>query len=161
MGRAERRTGFVNPFKPAVGAESGTRGVIVMAKKIAMALTAAFVFGALYAASKTYLDGLYLFEWTARHRYLYSWAAAVILAFAGRGYLSFALTAGNAAGIFCGQFMGDRIKETNMLKITPGMDAGTAYQLQHHPGVEIWLSVVLIFLLVSIIIHKIRMKRKL
>lgn len=131
-----------------------------MGKKIATALTAAFVFGALYVAPRTYFDGLYLFEWTARHRYLYIWAAAVILAFAGRGYLSFALTAGNAAGIFCGQFMGDWIRENNMLKITPGMDAGTAYQLQHHPGVEIWLSVILSFLLVSIIMHKIRMKRR-
>lgn len=125
-------------------------------KQLVCLLTTAFLFLALYGLSMTTLQDFYLFEWTARHKYIGLWAVALLFLLMGKLFLSYAV----ALGILAGQFLGDWLRAQSIQKITPDMNAETVYHMYHHPGVEIWLAVVALFVLVSILLHLARRKAK-
>lgn len=105
------------------------------------------IFLILYLVSKIYLRNLYLFEWTQRHCYLGIWIIAIGLILLNKTLISAFISVGNVVGIFLGQYMGDWIRKITMSQITAGMEPETVYQLQHHPGVEIWLLTIAFFCL--------------
>lgn len=114
-------------------------------------ITTIVIFFALYFVSKIYLQDMYLFEWTQRHYYLGMWIIAIGLILGNRILISFSISVGNFVGVLLGQYVGDWIKELTMSQIVSGMDPETVYQLQHHPGVEIWLLTIGIFFLIGAI----------
>lgn len=116
-------------------------------------LFTAIVFGGLDFASKTFLDDLYLFQWTAKHHYLYIWIFSAILIYYRKPIISFAITFGNLFGILLGQFLGGYIQSRNILKITMDMSLEQRYLLYHHPGVEYWIATVVIFTIVGTLLH--------
>lgn len=117
------------------------------------------IFAALYLLSKTVLSKLYLFQWTARHHYLYIWVFSMILLYCKKDIVSFSITFGNLFGILIGQFLGDYIKYKNILKITAEMSLEQKYSLYHHPGVEYWIITIIIFTMVGILANKRRYVR--
>lgn len=122
-------------------------------KKLVCLLTTALLFLILYGLSMTALQDFYLFEWTARHKYIGLWAIALVLLLLGKLFLAYAVALGNLAGILTGQFLGDWLRAQSIQKITPDMNAETVYRMYHHPGVEIWLAVVALFVLASALLH--------
>ena len=127
--------------------------------KFLYAIITIAIFMSLYFISKTYLSELYLFEWTARHNYINLWIVAIGLIFCNKIKISFSVTIGNFVGVLIGQFAGDWIRNCNMLKITADMDAGVRYQLQHHPGVELWLLTIVVFVVGTILLNSITKRR--
>lgn len=117
------------------------------------------IFAALYLLSKTVLSQLYLFEWTARHHYLYVWMFSIILLYCKKSIISFSITCGNLFGILIGQFFGDYIRYKNILKITAVMSSEQKDSLYHHPGVEYWIITIIIFTILGILVNKRRYVR--
>lgn len=124
---------------------------ILLSRNILSGITA-IVFFVMYVISQTFLKEMYLFYWTSDHYYLYIFIIALILIFLRKNILSFSLTFGSIIGIFLGQFGGDFIRNQNKLKITPDMTPELIYQLNHHPGVEIWLLTTLIFVIAGVVV---------
>ncbi|WP_099206099.1 hypothetical protein [Scatolibacter rhodanostii] len=112
--------------------------------------------------SQTVFKDLYFFEWTADHYYSYLWVAVFWLTAIGKLKFSIPLSAGNFVGVFAGQFLGDYIRNKNMAKITEAMTAEQQYQLQSHPGFQIWMNTLVIFLVsgLAISIYLGRKKQK-
>lgn len=50
-------------------------------------------------------------------------------------------------------FLGRSIKGPNEGKIVGGMRAEEVYRLQHHPGFEIWIGVILLSIIIGIVMH--------
>lgn len=121
-----------------------------MKKKILAFSVVMFSFGGLYLVSQIYLQGYYLFKWTAANSYAYIWVIAFALICFNKIHASISLTFGNTAGILLGQFWGDFIKNQNMLKITADMEGWQVHKLTHHPGVEIWLLITFVFVLICV-----------
>ena len=112
------------------------------------------IFAALSLVSQTVLSKLYLFEWTARHHYLYVWIFSIILLYFKKSIISFSITCGNLFGILIGQFFGDYIRYKNILKITASMSSEQKDSLYHHPGVEYWIITIIIFTILGILVNK-------
>lgn len=112
------------------------------------------IFATLYFTSKTVFAKLYLFQWTARHHYLYVWIFSIILLYYKKHIVSFSITFGNLCGILIGQFLGDYIQHKNILKITTAMSSEQKYSLYHHPGVEYWIITIIIFTMFGILVNK-------
>lgn len=127
-------------------------------KKLKSYLFTAVVFGGLYFVSKVFLDDFYLFQWTARHYYLYVWILSTILIYYGKPVISYAITLGNILGILLGQFLGGYVRARNILKITMDMPPEQKQLLYHHPGVEYWIAAMAVFTIAGILIHIRRIK---
>ena len=50
-----------------------------------------------------------------------------------------------------GQFLGDLIQTENIKKITDTMNPQQIYELHNHPGVSLWLLVIVLFLILGLI----------
>lgn len=125
-------------------------------RKIFSLIVTIIMFFGFYFVSEIYLQKLYLFEWTSRHLYLGIWMIAIALILFNKILISFSITIGNFAGVVLGQYMGEWLRQQNISKIVPAMDPQTVYQLQHHPGVEIWLLTIGVFSLLSLLLGKLR-----
>lgn len=108
-------------------------------------------FISLFLISKLFLSDIYLFEWTARHHYLFLWVAVILLVLIDRVHLATALTIGNVVGVLVGQFLGDLIRNQSLSQITPEMSGEEVYRLSHHPGFEIWLATIGVCFLVVVV----------
>lgn len=115
---------------------------------------AAVGFGALGLVSRLWLQEFYLFEWTARHSYLFLWAGALVLGSLGYGILSYSITAGNAAGVVIGQFLGDLLAARGERKVLPDMKPDMVERLTSHRGVLIWLVTVAAFFVGGMVIYR-------
>lgn len=111
------------------------------------------VFIGLQALSVTVLKDVYLFEWLARARYCYVWAAVVVLILFDQTLISYFVTIGTLCGAFVGQYLGDYIEARNLAKITPDMsdDMKNAILCNSHPGAFIFAAIVLGFAVIGII----------
>lgn len=127
--------------------------------KVLCLIVTIMIFMTLYIVSKCYFSELYLFEWTERHLYIGIWLVALILIVYDKMKISFAITFGNLIGIFIGQFGGDLIREKNMLKITSEMKPENIYHLQHHPGVEIWILIIIFEVVLAMISNYVKKNR--
>jgi len=103
----------------------------------------------------TVLNTEYLFEWAAHNWkfYMILGLIALMLLFLNKQVVSIFMTAGIVIGIFLGNYLGKFIKELNEFKIIESMKAEDVYRLQHNPGFEIWIGIILIFLAFGIVIQ--------
>lgn len=108
------------------------RYVVKQRLKNIVIISAIFLF--LYLFSMNVFHELYVFEWTARNRYLYLWVIILSLEAFGQNLLSFVLTAGNVVGVIFGQIFGD-------------------YEDFSRSGVVIWIKVILISLIVGLALN--------
>ncbi|WP_094545548.1 hypothetical protein [Petroclostridium xylanilyticum] len=101
----------------------------------------------------TVLNTEYLFKWATHNWkfYLILCAVALLLLFLNKQLVSAFMTIGIATGIFVGNYLGALIKKYNESKIVEGMKAEKVYKLQHHPGFEIWIGVILLSIVIGIV----------
>ena len=76
------------------------------------------IYLSLYYVSMKYLSDLYWFEWTRRHRYVWTWVFAIGFILGNRIFISFSITVGNLAGVIIGQYLGDRIQAYTIISFT-------------------------------------------
>lgn len=100
----------------------------------------------------TVLNSQYLFGWAAHNWafYLILGLMPIFLVLLNKPIYSTFMCLGIAVGIFAGNYIGGIIKVYNESKITESMPAEEVYRLEHHPGFQIWLGVILLFLIVGI-----------
>lgn len=122
----------------------------IKGKLIALAV-GLVVFIGLHVLSVTVLKDVYLFEWLARERYCYIWAAVIALILFDQTLISYFVTFGTLGGAFLGQYLGDYLWERNLAKITPDMTNEMKHHLSMHKGVFIFAIVVLCSLIAGII----------
>lgn len=122
----------------------------IKGKLIALAV-GLVVFIGLHVLSVTVLKSVYLFEWLARARYCYIWAAVVLLILFDQTLISYFVTFGTVCGAFIGQYLGDYLEAKNLAKITPDMSNDMKYYLSLHQGAFIFAIVVLCSLVAGII----------
>jgi hypothetical protein len=110
----------------------------------------------------TVLKAEYLFDWAAHNWEFYIFLGLIALFFLiiDKQYISIFMTAGIIIGIFLGNYLGRFIKGVNVSKIVEGMNAEDRYRLRHNPGFELWLGVILIFVITGIIVQIISSKKK-
>lgn len=103
----------------------------------------------------TVLNTEYLFQWAAHNWkfYLVLGVIALLLIFPNKQFISAFMTTGIVLGIFLGNFLGGAIKGLNEGKIVEGMGAEEVYRLQHHPGFEIWMGIILLSIIIGVVIH--------
>ncbi|MDB8678238.1 hypothetical protein [Mediterraneibacter gnavus] len=75
----------------------------------------------------------------------------LILIFCQKPLPAFFVTAGNIISVVIGQFLGDLIQTENIKKITDTMNPQQIYELHNHPGVSLWLLVIVLFLILGLI----------
>ena len=75
----------------------------------------------------------------------------LILIFCQKPLPAFFVTAGNIISVVIGQFLGDLIQTENIKKITDTMNPQQIYELHNHPGVPLWLLVIVLFLVLGLI----------
>lgn len=131
-------------------------------KKYIYAFIEAIILAVLALLAFTVLNTEYLFGWVAHNWrfYLLLGTVALILAFLNKQLVSAYMTGGIIIGIFLGNFLGSVIKEINESKIVEGMKAEEVYRLKHHPGFEIWITIVFLSIVTGIIIMIIDVKKR-
>lgn len=104
----------------------------------------------------TVLNTEYLFGWAAHNWkfYLVLCAIALLLFFLNGRIVSVFMTIGIGTGIFAGNYLGALIKKYNESKIFENMNTEEIYRLKHHPGFEIWIGVILLFIVIGIVIQR-------
>ncbi|MGL5259729.1 MAG: hypothetical protein ACRC7V_06415 [Lachnospiraceae bacterium] len=130
-------------------------------KRIIVALLCFLPFLVLYIISILFLDELYLFKWLANRWYLCLWFVAMILAFLQKHIVAISLTIGGILGAPLGQFLGDAMQIRNIQSITELMTQEEQARLHLHAGVPIWVTSVIIFGIVGIVIEILHNKQKL
>lgn len=75
----------------------------------------------------------------------------LILIFCQKPLPAFFVIAGNIISVVIGQFLGDLIQTENIKKITDTMNPQQIYELHNHPGVSLWLLVIVLFLILGLI----------
>lgn len=119
-------------------------------KKLASCAVVAAAFGLLYLLSMTVWKDVYLFEWTAWHKYLYIWAVALAFGAGGLTTVAYSVTLGNLAGILLGQFLGDFLVAQKVAKLPPNAGNAEVYLANYHHGAFIWAATVLAFFLIGL-----------
>lgn len=109
----------------------------------------------------TVLNSEYLFEWAAHNWkfYLFLSSIALLFLFLNQRLVSLLMTIGIAIGIFMGNYLGAWINRYNESKIVEGMEAEEVYRLMHHPGFEIWIGVILLFIVIGFFMQIILTKK--
>lgn len=113
-----------------------------------------------FLVSQLFFKDLFLFNWTSHYFYWHIWVLALLFVYFRKMISAYFIVIGNTIGILIGQFVGDALRNKNMLKITTDMSVEEKYHLGHHPGVEIWLMSIIVFLIISFIISRILKKRE-
>lgn len=123
--------------------------------KTIYAIIEAFILALIALPAFTVLNTEYLFKWAAHNWgfYLVLGGIALLLLFLNKQFVSIFMIVGIAVGIFIGNFLGRSIKRFNELKIVEGMKAEEVYRLQHHPGFEIWIGVILLSISIGIVMQ--------
>ncbi|MBU5439120.1 hypothetical protein KQI42_13950 [Tissierella sp. MSJ-40] len=123
--------------------------------KYIYAIIEVFILVVIALLAFTFLNTEYLFQWVAHNWKFYLVLSAIVplLLFLNKQFVSAFMTIGIVFGIFVGNFLGRSIKTFNEGKIVEGMKAEEVYRLQHHPGFEIWIGVILLSIVVGIVMQ--------
>lgn len=116
-------------------------------------------FGILFLVSKLFFDSVYLFEWTARHNYLYVWIAAALFTFFGKEIIGIFITAGAVLGVPLGEIIGRVIININMTRITEDTGPQEYYYLTSHWGWFVWIVAILAGVVIGIAVTVIKRVR--
>lgn len=124
-------------------------------KKYVYAVIEAVILAVVAGLAFTVLNIEYLFQWAAHNWkfYLALGLITLLLIFLNQQFVSVLMTAGIVVGIFAGNYLGRFIKGLNEGKIMEGMKAEEVYRLQHNPGFEIWMGVILVSVVIGIVIQ--------
>ncbi len=119
------------------------------------------ILGIVLLISFTVLNSEYLFGWISHNWkfYLVLSSIALFLLFMKKRLISVFMTIGITTGIFVGNYLGALIKGYNEQKIIDSMKMEEIYRLRHHPGFEIWIGIILLFIVIGAIIQ-IAIKKK-
>lgn len=61
------------------------------------------------------------------------------------------MTIGISIGTFIGDYLGKFIMNNNISKIGDDMSAVQVYRMHHHPGFEIWIGTIILFVLIGVL----------
>lgn len=119
------------------------------------------ILGMVLLISFTVLNSEYLFGWIVYNwkLYLILSSIALFLLFMKKRLVSVFMTIGISHGIFVGNYLGALIKSYNERKIIGSMKIEEIYRLRHHPGFEIWIGIILLFIVIGVIVE-IAIKKK-
>lgn len=108
-----------------------------------------------FLISFTVLNSEYLFGWAAHNWkfYLILCSVSLLFLFLKKRLVSVFMTMGISSGIFIGNYLGALIKSYNESKILDGMKAEEIYRLRHHPGFEIWIGIIILFIVIGAIMQ--------
>ena len=123
--------------------------------KYIYAIFGIFILAIIVLLSFTILNSEYLFGWIARNWkfYLLLTVIALLLLLLNQRLASAFMSIGIAIGIFAGNFFGKSIKILNEGKIVEGMKQEEIWRLRHHPGFEIWIIIILLFIIIGIVME--------
>lgn len=112
--------------------------------------------------ASTVLNTEYLFGWAAHNWkfYLILVMLVLLLVLLNKQFISLFMTTGIVVGIFAGNYIGKLIKGINAEKIVQGMKPEEVYRLRHNPGFEIWIGMILLFIIIGIMIEIIAAKKR-
>lgn len=99
------------------------------------------------------LRGTYLFGWAitnGKGLLLLGWGLALALGAFGQRLLAYFVAAGNAVGVFFGQYFGDFLVARKIAALNAQSDAADRYWAYYHHGAFIWVIVALVFFLVGL-----------
>lgn len=108
-----------------------------------------------FLISFTVLNSEYLFGWAAHNWkfYLILCSVSLLFLFLRKRLVSVFMTMGISSGIFVGNYLGALIKSYNESKILDGMKAEEIHRLRHHPGFEIWIGIIILFIVIGAIMQ--------
>ena len=104
-------------------------------------------------AAHTILNSEYLFGWLVHRWYrplFFVFAPFFILVITRKRNLATLWALGSICGLFLGNYLGEFIRQRNIAKITADMGAEQIHRLHHHPGVEIWLGTLMVFVIIGV-----------
>lgn len=103
----------------------------------------------------TLLNSEYLFGWIAHNWtfYLVLCLTPMVLIIFNKIIISILMTIGISVGTFIGNYLGEFIMNNNISKIVDDMSAEQLYRMHHHPGFEIWIGTIVLFVLIGVIVH--------
>lgn len=107
-----------------------------------------------------FYNDLYFFEWSARNSYMYNWVLVSYLYLFNKDFLANNIVIANTIGVFIGNYYGDYLLKMSKSKITDDMEPWTVYSLSSHRGWQIWIGILLLFMLVGIIFEKLNSNRE-
>ena len=127
--------------------------------KIIPSLICIAPFAILFALTKLWFPDVYMFDWMLRRWYLCLWAITAFVALfdAKWGYV---ISFSDIIAIIVGQVAGTIIRNNNISKVTPDMEAWQIARLHHHPGFEIWLVLFFALIIIYAVIRLIQKKKK-
>jgi hypothetical protein len=129
--------------------------------RIIYAIIEVLILAIIILVAFTVLNSEYLFGWAAHNWkfYLFLSSIALLFLFLNQRLVSLLMTIGIAIGIFMGNYLGAWINRYNESKIVEGMTAEEVYRLRHHPGFEIWIGVILLFIVIGFFLQIILTKK--
>ncbi|MTI67434.1 MAG: hypothetical protein FH753_12690 [Firmicutes bacterium] len=130
-------------------------------KKYMYVIIEAIILSVIALLTFTVFNSEYLFKWVAHNWifYLVLGVIALSMTILNKQFISAFMTVGIVIGIFVGNYVGRSIKLLNESKIVEGMKAEEVYRLRHHPGFEIWISIILLSIIIGIIMQIIITKK--
>ena len=122
----------------------------------------AIAFSVIASLAVTTFNSGYLFGWIADNWVFYLGLIGVSLLLLpfNKKFVSGFMVAGIVIGVFIGNYIGNMIVAFNQGKIVEDMNAEDIYRLHHHPGFEIWIGVILLFISIGIIVQLIHAKKR-
>ncbi len=138
------------------GKENGRKENILLAKQKVKIIVVVSLFLSIYLITVFFFRNYYVFEWTARHHYLYLWLLGIFLTYTEKDDYAVVLSIANIVGIIIGQFLGDYLRAQNMMKITEQLDNETIYRLSNHDGVLIWIAIIVISMVIFSIVKNLK-----
>jgi hypothetical protein len=138
------------------------RGCTMKLNKYIYAIIEVLLLAVIALLAFTVLNTEYLFGWAAHNWkfYLILGGIALLPLFLNKQIVSAFTATGIAVGIFIGNFLGRSIMIFNEGKIIKGMKTEDVHRLHHHPGFEIWIGVILLFISIGIIVQLILAKKR-
>lgn len=97
----------------------------------------------------------YLFSWCTHNKIFSIIIIAIPFIILALGYsiISLSTILGIVLGLFTGNFLGNIIMNYNISKIVQSMSAEQVSRLHHHPGFEIWMSLIVLSFVIGVIIN--------
>lgn len=119
------------------------------------AMIEVFILGTVILLAFTALNSQYLFGWAAHNWkfYLVLSSIPLILFLLNKQIVSVLMTIGIALGIFAGNYLGAMLRNHNIGKIIKGMAAEEAARLHLNQGFIIWISIIILFIIIGVIMQ--------
>ena len=131
--------------------------------KYIYAITEVVVLAIIILLAFTALNSQYLFGWAAHNWMFYLVLSSIplTLLILNKQIVSVLMTIGIALGIFAGNYLGAMLRNHNIGKIIKGMAAEEVARLHLNQGFIIWISIIILFIIIGVIMQASIKKKKL